>query len=493
MRHQNITLYFVLLFIVLSCSQPKKSEKTIDTSVFEEEIQQLKAYFKIPGMAVLVKKKDEIIYEEYLGKSDVKNNIDVDTITLFPIASLTKVFTGITILKLAEEHKVSLEDSLTKYFPKLALGDSVKLKHVLSHTSQGTPGKNFYYNYRFGALTRVIAETSGSTFDEAVHKNIIDPLSLRHTFLLNDSTQLKTRKEPFAQPYIFEEQIKDGFVDYGASASAGIVSTARDLAVLDNALDQNLLISEASKNLMFTPFQSHLPYGYGIFSETFNNTKLIWAYGQYDCYSSLFLKVPTHDLTLILLANNNLMSDPARLIYSNATSSLFVMSFLKNFAFEQSSLPLFETEQTSTDTIPSVIMREKLRAQALAASFMARFDTDEMKTSTALLQRIFSEYPNYLEYADLTLLHNLSFLKEVALHKDLGTFNEFDPQIEAIGKMLLQKDADNPYANYYLGGFYDKKGDTVQAKTHYERIINAKNFSRNWYTAEAQNWLDTNK
>ena len=74
---------------------------------------------------------------------------------------------------------------------------------------------------------------------------------------------------------------------------------------------------------------------------------------------------------------------------------------------------------------------------------------------------------------------------------DLGPFNDFNDELVNIGKHLLTKDPNNPYANYYLASFYDKTGDKSQEAIHFNRIVNAANFSRNWYTMEAQQWLDT--
>ncbi|NHF59168.1 beta-lactamase family protein [Flavobacteriaceae bacterium TP-CH-4] len=490
MKKISVCLSIVALLLI-SCSETKKeTNQDNGLSTFKKEMTDLKAYFQIPGMAVIVKKDDEIIYEDYLGYSDIEAQIKVDSTTLFPIASLTKVFSGITMMSLVEEGKLSLNSPANEFFENDPFEKTIQVKHILSHTSQGIPpGENFYYSSRFGALTNIIEKALGDTFEAGMQRKVLSPLKLQHTFFLKDSNSLNTRKAPFAKPYILDDGIQEGFVDFGFSTAAGLVSTARDLTKVDNALDNNRLIPESSKIQMFSAFKNGLPYGYGIFTESFEGKKIVWAYGQYDCYSSLWLKVPSEDITLIVMANNNLMSDPARLIYGNGTSSLFVLSLLKNLVFEQEEMPLFE-ESNSGITLKSALYREKLKAQALAASFMARYDVNEFKVSKKLLNHLFTKYPDYLKYADLALLHNLSFLKEVAFHRGLGEFNDFDTQLVAIGEKLLQQDANNPYANYYLGSFYDKAGEPEKATIYFQRIVGAKNFSENWYTVEAQQGLN---
>ncbi len=484
-------LFVFIIILVFGCAQ--KEEPQFDrTKQFATELAQLKDYFQIPGLAVSVEKDDEIIYQNYAGYADLASQTKLDSTHIFPIASLTKVFSGVLIMKLVEQGKISLEEPIKIYVPQMDPPDSILVKHILSHTSQGDIGNKFYYSSRFGILTTVIEKASGVSFEKYMDAEIFQPLGLKNTHLLQDSLQVLQNNLNIAKPYHIEDEIVDGFIDYGYSSSAGIVSNLNDLVIFDQALDHNSLITEESKNLMFSGINEDLPYGYGIFNQQFEGFKLIWGYGQYNCYSSLFLKVPSKNITLTLLANNNLMSDSARLIYGDATSSLFVLSFLKNYIFSLEDMILLETKYSIKSTEKSKnpnFYRKKLLTQALAASFMARFDVEKMQTSTALLSKVFSEHPNYLEYADLNLLHNLTFLKDVAFFKELGAFNQFDEKIETISTKLLKEDPQNPYLHLYMGVYYDRKGDNDKARYHFEHIVNANNFSRNWYTEEAENWI----
>jgi len=90
-------------------------------------------------------------------------------------------------------------------------------------------------------------------------------------------------------------------------------------------------------------------------------------------------------------------------------------------------------------------------------------------------------------------LNNLSFLKTVALLKKNENLFIFDPAIEMIGAKLLSIDDDNPYANYYLANYYSNAGSMDSASKFCYKIMNAKNFSENWYTSEAENWIQDNR
>jgi CubicO group peptidase (beta-lactamase class C family) len=490
---KSVFIVIIFLLTTLSCSERSKSQHN-QTEKFTTELLELKEYFQIPGLAISIEKDGNTIYKNYLGLSDIDKQIKLDSTALFPIASITKVFSGVLILKLVEEEKLSLEEPINKYLTESVLQDSVLIKHLLSHTSQGKIGQKFYYSSRFGLLTNVIEQASGKSFADVMNEEILMPLELKSTFLLKDSTQIIEEKRIIAKPYILDNGVENGFIDFGYSTSAGIVSNLDDLATFNQALDNNMLVSQKSKDLMFSSFNNDLPYGYGIFNQEFEGLKMVWAYGQYDCYSSLFLKIPSENIFLTLLANNNLLSDPARLIYGDVTSSLFVMSFLKNYIFELDEMALFEKQNSvpKNNFSNTEFYRKKILAQALAESYMARFEPEKLQSSAELLNIVFSEYPDYLEYADLNLLHNLSFLKDVAFYMELGEFNNFDVQIVSIGEKLLNEELENPYAHSYLGTYYARKGNTEKAKYHFESIVNAKNFSKNWYTQEAQNWLNDN-
>jgi CubicO group peptidase (beta-lactamase class C family) len=479
------TASYLLIFcsaLFFSCDPKPDTQHTVNTQ-FVSEIDSLQKAFSIPGMAIAIDQSGKRLLTHYSGFSDLEQKIPIDESVLFPIASVTKLFSGIVLMKLVEKEQLSLNDPVDDYLTSIKLGDSIRIKHLLSHTSQGIPGEAFYYSSRFSLLTEVIEQAAGEPFDQIFEDLFIEPLGLENSFLLKNAAQLLTEKRNIAKPYVLEQQITEGYLDFGYSASAGVVSNLEDLSAFNKALDEDLLISEASKKQMFRPFKPGLPYGFGVFSQTFSGMELIWAYGQYDCYSSLFLKIPEKEITLIILSNNSLMSDTARLINGDALSSLFVLSFLRNYVLEAQSGPNKEQPQQEE------FQRHELLANALAAAYMARYDSKEYHRSIQLLSDFFNRYPNYTDYANLNLMHNLAFLKDVAYYMHLGSAEEFDQQFLKIGKLILSKEPYNPYAHIYLANYYSRRAEFEKAVFHYQSIVQAPNFSSNWYTEEARIWL----
>ncbi|MEO1023547.1 MAG: serine hydrolase domain-containing protein, partial [Bacteroidota bacterium] len=183
-----LALYGFLGLFFLSCSQVNPLEKR--NTRFSHELEQLQSYFSIPGLSAVITKDGHIVYENYLGYSNIEHGTKVDSLTAFPIASITKLFSATLTMKLVEQNRLSLNDPVQSYGSDFSFGDSILVKHILSHTSQGAVGTSFLYSSRFGYLTPIIEQASGTTFKDAVENEILKPLNLDHTFLLKDSTQL---------------------------------------------------------------------------------------------------------------------------------------------------------------------------------------------------------------------------------------------------------------------------------------------------------------
>jgi CubicO group peptidase (beta-lactamase class C family) len=90
----------------------------------------------VPGAAVIVIHQGKVLYEKAYGLADLHKKIPCTTHTDFRLASLTKQFTAMSILMLARQKKLSLDDSITNYFPEFPdYGKPITIRHVLSHRS----------------------------------------------------------------------------------------------------------------------------------------------------------------------------------------------------------------------------------------------------------------------------------------------------------------------------------------------------------------------
>ena len=100
----------------------------------------------VAGAAVSVVKDGKLFFAKGYGYADVENKIPVDPDqTVFRIGSVTKLFTWTAVMQLVEQGKLSLDEPISRYSPDFK-DDSVKIKHLVTHTASGTPGERFQYD-----------------------------------------------------------------------------------------------------------------------------------------------------------------------------------------------------------------------------------------------------------------------------------------------------------------------------------------------------------
>jgi CubicO group peptidase (beta-lactamase class C family) len=122
----------------------------------------------------------------------------------------------------------------------------------------------------------------------------------------------------------------------GVSAAAGLVSTVRDFARFDAALDDGILLKEDTLQVAWRNVIGRdglpLPTGLGWFVQTYRNQPIVWHFGYVpNGYSSLVIKLPNRRLTLILLANSDGLVAPYQLPLGDVTKSVFANIFLRLF------------------------------------------------------------------------------------------------------------------------------------------------------------------
>ena len=362
-------------------------------ATFEQGIERLRDELKIPGCSVAVVRRQRVVFARGFGEANIEVGSHATENTPYHIASLTKPFAAAVLMKLVESGKLDLDDEMANILKDASIqlsgstirgyaracerireigqdtsvpfgfllrdyrGDSeqITVRHHLTHTSQGVPGDEYRYNgFLYGLLTWVAEEVSGKRFAELLVDNIICPLEMTQTIpSISESHRdevvaelTKYYREGDAGDFVLSEwpskEILKAYESMGlnvtdrVNSAAGMISTVLDLAKFDVAMDQNLIVSEASKDLMFTPTISNngqfLPYGLGWFVQEHKGVKIAWHYGWApDAYSSLMLKVPDEQAALILLANSDGASALFNLEAGNVLKSPFAVMFINLF------------------------------------------------------------------------------------------------------------------------------------------------------------------
>jgi len=331
-----------------------------DSQVFErfsESLEQYRKQLNIPGMSAAVVRGGQLAWAEGFGFADVENEIAATPETPYHLASLTKTFASQIIMKLVEEGKIDLEDPVRKSGVKIPDDPGIKIKHLLTHTSEGRPGSYYKYNgYRFGFIGKVVEKATGRTFRELVISQILEPTDMNNTAPVLPRSKVKKFKaartpksmednfkhinKKLAKPYALNDSFEIVPNEYPKhfGVSTGLISNVIDMAKYDKAIDDNAFISKQTQELAWTPATSNsrktLPYGLGWFVQHFAGTKLLWHYGWEVSYSALILKVPQEDITFIVFANTDCLSRPFRLGAGDVLNSPFAVEFLKTIVFK---------------------------------------------------------------------------------------------------------------------------------------------------------------
>src|SRR5262245_16805117 len=107
---------------------------------FGSQLDLLRSQLAIPGMAAIVMVRDAVVWEGSLGQADLASQRPVTPETQFHLASLTKTFAATLVMQLVEQGQVRLDDPVSDYGITLPSSGVIRVRHLLSHTSEGVPG-----------------------------------------------------------------------------------------------------------------------------------------------------------------------------------------------------------------------------------------------------------------------------------------------------------------------------------------------------------------
>jgi CubicO group peptidase (beta-lactamase class C family) len=319
---------------------------------FEGRLETLRELARIPGISAAIAVDQRVAWAKGFGIADVAGSRLAADTTAYHLASLTKPFASTVLLQLVQEDRLSLDEPVSTFGISIGSPGAVRVRHLLSHTSSGTPGTQFIYDGdRFGLLDAVIQQVAGKSFAEALQERIIGPLALRHA-----------APNPLSSAFavsgfdrtVYERNLARGYRTAGSNqvvtqypsyfgTAAGLTASVIDVARFSMALDSDALLEPATKAIAFTPavtpIGATLPYALGWFVTSYRGTRVIWHYGLWTAISSLIIKVPDRGLTFVLLANTEALSAPYPLGSGQLEKSPWARAFLDAYGVGDAELP----------------------------------------------------------------------------------------------------------------------------------------------------------
>lgn len=293
-----------------------------------------------PGASILIMKGDSVIFSKSYGYADLNTKEPITSKTLFNVGSITKTFVMNSILMLRDEGKLSLEDSLIKYFPEFKNKDiarKVKIKHLLTHTSglpdlrpvqqqrqfyltaddvqnwqpimqadslEFEPGSRYEYsNPAFNALALIIEKVSGQKWREFVAERIFKPAGMT-TSTITDGAHPESG---VSHGYVFENG-KWNELDYGeeptfcAAGNGGVWSSVEELLKYQRALEAATFSNKAT--IAESMEEKSFGIGWSWFvGKTEDGLKTVGHTGTQGGFYCDFVTIPEKKIVYIMLAN----------------------------------------------------------------------------------------------------------------------------------------------------------------------------------------------
>lgn len=346
----GVAVLCVVLFLT-GCSLVLRSGPPRDLPAFEVRLERLRRDLHIPGMSAAIASGQHIAWARGFGYADVEHTVPAADTTSYHLASLTKTFASTVVMQLVESGQLDLEAPVADFGIVLPSPGVVRVKHLLTHTSEGDPGSAYAYNgSRFGLLDRVILRASAESFGQRLERLILAPLHLLHTApnVLDSASFHLAGLDPVA----FERNLAQGYTSDGRmrlsypgtfGAAAGLIGSAVDVARYSMAIDRNAFLTPETQARVFTPAISTrgdtLPYGLGWFVQRIRGDRVQWHYGYWTGNSSLIIRVPDRGLTFVLLANSDGLSRNTALGAGDLLSSPAARAFLDAFVFGRAAVP----------------------------------------------------------------------------------------------------------------------------------------------------------
>jgi D-alanyl-D-alanine carboxypeptidase len=333
-----------------------------------------------PGAAVIVRMNGRTIFRKGYGLADLELQVPIEPDMVFRLGSITKQFTAVSILMLAERGQLGLQDEITKFLPDYPTqGRKITVEHLLTHTSgiqsytdmsewlplwrkdftlkelidlfkdkpmQFEPGERWADNTSgYILLGAIIEKVSGKTYEAFVDANIFKPLGMKQSYY-GSTERIIPRRIPGYQmgrggfvnaPYLSMTQ---------PYAAGSLLSTVDDLAVWNDAVFSGKVVKKEWLDKAFTPYKlkngESSGYGYGWFVADFGGHRSIEHGGGINGFTSYEMAFPEDGIFLAILTNS---AAPGRAPEPRAVKAAWLALGLAEPARKAVSLPAADLDR----------------------------------------------------------------------------------------------------------------------------------------------------
>lgn len=301
-----------------------------------------------PGCATSVVRDGQIVFEKGYGMSDFQHNVPITPASIFHVASISKQFAAMSIVLLANDGKLSLDDDIRKYLPEVPdFGKLITIRHLIHHTSglrdqwqllgmsgwrpddpkseadilwlvsrqkalNFEPGaEHLYSNTGYTLLGTIVQRVSGKTLRQFTTERIFTPLGMTNTHFHDDHSMIVPGRTSAYNPRSpTASRVEDYTISIPVFDNAGATSlftTVQDMAKWErNFLDPkvgNAKIIEQMYQRGKLNDGSEIPYAFALSHGTFRGLTTIGHGGADAGYRADFIRFPDQRYAFVTLCN----------------------------------------------------------------------------------------------------------------------------------------------------------------------------------------------
>src|ERR1700733_3838023 len=369
----------------------------------------------VAGASVLVMQNGAVLLEKGYGFADLKSKKPVDpATTIFRLASISKLFTWLSVMQLAEQGKVDIDSDINRYLDfqvPPAFSQPITLRNLMTHSGgfedeardiivtnpkqavslrdfliRNQPKRIFapgtipaYSNYGVGLAGYIVQRVSGQPFEQYVEQHIFVPLKMEHSTFYQPPPKLLRRLPSEGYPTDTEKP-PIGFEIFNPVSAGGVSSTAADMGRFGQALlnggelDGHRILKPETLQAMWTPqFRSSdqmPPICMGFYETCRNGLRWIGHEGDLVAFHSLFMLEPSKKLMLFISYNSAGGGDRPR----PEIIDMFTDRYFPGEA-KQSFIPLPRKELTAIEGVYQSTRREDSTSVKLLSLLSQRVAT----------------------------------------------------------------------------------------------------------------------
>jgi len=299
-----------------------------------------------PGVSIAIVQKGKPILKNSYGIEDMETRKKISSSTNFNVGSLTKQFTAMVILQLAEKKKILFDDKLSRFFPQMnkKIADAITIKEMLTHSSglvehydlmdtknmkhahnadvlkaiqnidstYFPPGSDFRYsNTAYCLLALIVEKVSGMSYSAYLKRTIFQPLGMRNSTVWNENENISNK----AIGYEYDDTTKtfkrsdaEENIFFSTEGDGGIYTSIDEYLKWLSALQTAKIISRRNVNLARSAHfsidrQKKLSYGFGWFVDESSSPRIIYHTGSNGGFRAYAYTIPDEGYMIVIFSN----------------------------------------------------------------------------------------------------------------------------------------------------------------------------------------------